>query len=163
MRKVVLGRNPPERKRKCFGVVVKGIDSSVPLADIKDALELEGYEVKSVFNILNKNKVPQPMFKIEIAINYSQMKKKGEVHPIYNLKYLLNRRVVVEEPIKRKGPPQCQNCQEFGHTKTLQIAISLRKMRRYPQKLGLPPCQRRCSSFKMQQLRRQPHSKLSWL
>ncbi|GBP96766.1 Nucleic-acid-binding protein from transposon X-element [Eumeta japonica] len=106
------------KSAKGLVVVVKGIDSSVPLADIKDALELEGYEVKSVFNILNKNKVPQPMFKIEIAINYSQMRKKGEVHPIYNLKYLLNRRVVVEEPIKRKGPPQCQNCQEFGHTKT---------------------------------------------
>lgn len=99
-------------------VVIKGIDSSVPTNEIKSALETEGYEVKSIHNILNRDKIPQPLFRVEIAFHVSQLKNKREVHPIYNLKYLLNRRVTVDEPIKRKGPPQCQNCQEFGHTKT---------------------------------------------
>lgn len=99
-------------------VVIKGIDSAVPVNDLQDALEKEGYEVKSIHNILNRNKIPQPMFRVEITFNSSQIKTKGEPHPIYGLRYLLNRRIVVEEPIKRKGPPQCQNCQEFGHTKS---------------------------------------------
>lgn len=32
--------------------------------------------------------------------------------------YLLHRKITVEEPHKRNGPVQCNNCQEFGHTKT---------------------------------------------
>lgn len=98
-------------------VVIKGIDSSVPIDEIKSALELEGFEVKSIHNILNKNKVPQPLFRVEISFNSSQLKK-GQSHPIYNLRYLLNRKITVEEPIKRENPPQCLNCQEFGHTKS---------------------------------------------
>jgi len=43
--------------------------------------------------------------------------KKNEVHPIYNLQYLLHRRINVEEPYKRNGPVQCTNCQEYGHTR----------------------------------------------
>lgn len=99
-------------------VVVKGIDSSVPTNDIKEALESEGYEIKSIHNILNRNKTPQPLFRVEVKFNSSEIKKKGDTHPIYGLRYLLNRKIVIEEPIKRKGPPQCQNCQEFGHTKS---------------------------------------------
>lgn len=99
-------------------VVIKGIDSSVPADEIKEALESEGYEVKSVHNIINKNKVPQPIFRVEISYNSSRLKKKSDTHPIYGLRYLLNRKIVVEEPIKRKGPPQCLNCQEYGHTKS---------------------------------------------
>ena len=105
---------------KFFRTIVDSFDSenSVPIGEIKDALESEGYEVKTINNIINKNKIPQPLFRVEITFNSSQLKKKGDIHPIYGLRYLLNRRITVEEPIKRKGPPQCLNCQEFGHTKS---------------------------------------------
>ena len=106
------------KSAKGLKVILKGIDSSVPIEEIKEALESEGFEVKSVHNILNKNKIPQPLFRVEISFNSSQLKKKSSSHPIYGLRYLLNRRITVEEPIKRNGPPQCQNCQEFGHTKS---------------------------------------------
>jgi len=39
------------------------------------------------------------------------------VHRIYNLQYLLHRRLYVEEPHKRNGPLQCTNCQEYGQTR----------------------------------------------
>lgn len=106
------------KSAKGLNVIIKGIDSTVPISDIKNALQSEGYEVKSIHNILNKNKIPQPLFRVEIEFNSNNIRKKGDNHPIYGLRYLLNRRIYVEEPIKRKGPPQCQNCQEFGHTKS---------------------------------------------
>jgi len=37
---------------------------------------------------------------------------------IYNIQFLLDRRITVEEPHKRNGPVQCANCQEYGHTKS---------------------------------------------
>ena len=48
----------------------------------------------------------------------SRKVKKNETHPIYSMKYLLHRRITVEEPHKRNGVVQCINCQEFGYTKT---------------------------------------------
>ena len=97
-------------------VVIKGIESSVDSGEIKEALEELGYQTRAVVNIFNKDKVPQPMFRVELEPDDRKLKK-NETHPIYSLRYLLNRRIVIEEPLKRNGPVQCANCQEFGHTK----------------------------------------------
>jgi len=70
-----------------------------------------------VINILNRNKKPQPLFKVNLDRS-SQKNNKNEVHPIYKLKYLLHRMITVEEPGTRRQPVQCTNCQEFVHTKT---------------------------------------------
>ncbi|XP_017490395.1 PREDICTED: nucleic-acid-binding protein from mobile element jockey-like, partial [Rhagoletis zephyria] len=98
-------------------VVIKGIESSVPIADIALALEKAGFSVKNVVNIINRAKIAQPMFKVELKPETKPMNNNA-VHPIYNLRYLLHRRITVEEPHKRNGPVQCTNCQEFGHTRT---------------------------------------------
>lgn len=105
------------KSAKGLSVVIKGIESSVPTSEIKDALQSEGYEVKSIVNVINKNKIPQPLFRVEIAFD-KHMIKKNEPHPIYSKRYLLHRKITVEQPHKRKDPVQCQNCQEYGHTKT---------------------------------------------
>lgn len=84
---------------------------------MKEALENDGFKVKTVINIINREKLPQPLFRVELEPGDIKLKK-GEIHPIYNVKYLLYRRVTVEEPHKRNGPVQCLNCQEFGHTKS---------------------------------------------
>jgi len=54
---------------------------------------------------------------VELLPDFKALKK-NEVHPIYNLQYLLHRRITVEEPHKRIDPVQCANCQEYGHTKS---------------------------------------------
>lgn len=105
------------KSSKGLVIVLKGIDSSVPPQEIKEELEKLGYETKSVINIINRNKIPQPMFKVELTFESSRIQKKGSTHPIYDIRYLCNRKIVVEEPLRRTGPPQCTNCQEFGHTK----------------------------------------------
>lgn len=105
------------KSEKGLRVVIKGIDHSVPTEDIKQELNDLGFEVKYVYNILNRFKQPQPMFKVELMPESSKAPK-GKIHPIYEVRYILNRKIVVEEPFKRKTPIQCKNCQEFGHTKT---------------------------------------------
>ena len=105
------------KSSKGLKVVLKGIDSCVDPSEIKEALEELGYSTKSVINIFNKQKIPQPMFKVELEPDNRKLKK-NETHPIYSIKYLIHRRITVEEPHKRSGPVQCMNCQEFGHTKS---------------------------------------------
>lgn len=102
---------------KGLQVVLKGIDPSVEPEEIKCSLQHNGFKIKSVVNIRNRERVPQPIFRVELEPNDIKLKK-NEVHPIYNIKYLLHRRIVVEEPYKRSGPVQCQNCQEYGHTRS---------------------------------------------
>ena len=91
------------KSSKGLTVVIKGIESSVEPTEIKEALEELGYQIKVVVNIFNKDKIPQPMFRVELEPNDDKLKK-NEAHPIYSLRYLLNRRVTIEEPLKRKGP-----------------------------------------------------------
>lgn len=104
------------KSSKGLAVVVKGIESDVKSEEVKTALEEKGFSVRSVINIFNRDKIPQPMFKVELEPDARKLKR-NEVHPIYAMKYLLHRRISVEEPHKRSGPIQCQNCQEYGHTK----------------------------------------------
>ena len=87
---------------KGLQVVIKGIDASVEPREIKEALEELGYSTKNVTNIFNKNKVPQPMFRVELEPNTRKFKK-SETHPIYSMKYLLHRSITVEEPHKRNA------------------------------------------------------------
>jgi len=61
-----------------------------------------GISAKNVSNIINRKKETQPLFKVELEPD-SRVLKKNEVHPIYNLQYLLRRRIKVEEPQNRNG------------------------------------------------------------
>lgn len=104
------------KSEKGLRVVIKGIDYNVPVEEIKLDLEDLGYKIKYVHNILNRYKQPQPMFRVELMPESSKCAK-GKTHPIYAVQYVLNRKVTIEEPYKRKTPIQCKNCQEFGHTR----------------------------------------------
>jgi len=105
------------KSSKGLQVVIKGIEPDVTPSEVASALKEKGFLAKRVTNILNKNKIPQPLFKVELEPD-SKAPKKNEVHPIYKLQLLLHRRITVEEPHKRNGPVQCSNCQEYGHTRT---------------------------------------------
>lgn len=105
------------KSAKGLTVVIKGIECSVPTSEIKEAIQAAGYEVKSIQNVINKNKIPQPLFRVEIAFDKYALKK-NETHPIYSMRHLLHRKITVEQPHKRKDPIQCQNCQEYGHSKS---------------------------------------------
>lgn len=103
------------KSAKGLCVVIKGIEPWCDANEIKEDLEEQGFDIKNISNILNRNKVPQPMFKIELQP--SSEKHKGQ-HPIYEVRRVLYRRVTVDEPHKRKTVVQCFKCQEYGHTKS---------------------------------------------
>jgi len=98
-------------------VVLKGIDSEVTPAEITKALTEKAFSAKIVFNIFNRDKKPQPLFKVELEPENKPLKK-YDVHPIYNLQFLLHRRITFEEPHKRNGPVQWANCQEYSHPRS---------------------------------------------
>ena len=52
------------KSSKGLVVVMKGIDSNVNSEKIKEALEKKGFNTKTVFNILNKEKIPPTLFKV---------------------------------------------------------------------------------------------------
>lgn len=84
--------------------------------EIIETLKVKNCFAKTAINILNKDKVPQLLFKIELEPEVQALKK-NKIHPIYNLQYLLHRMITVEEPHKRINPVQCTNWQEYGHTR----------------------------------------------
>lgn len=103
------------KSQKGLVVIIKGIESFVDPNDINVALADKGFNVKSITNIINRDKVPQPMFRLELEPDNKKLKGK---HEIFSLKYLLHRRITIDEPRKRTGPIQCVKCQEYGHSKT---------------------------------------------
>lgn len=102
------------KSQKGLVVMLKGIESYVDPNDIQAALVEKGFHCKSITNIFNREKVPQPLFRLELEPDNKKVKEK---HAIFALKYLLHRRITIEEPRKRTGPVQCVKCQEYGHTK----------------------------------------------
>lgn len=105
------------KSSKGLQVVIKGIDSFVDPLELKSELENKGFKIKAVVNIRNRENIPQPLFRVELEPGDLKLKK-NEVHPIYNLRTVLYRKITVEQPHKRTAPTQCLNCQEFGHTRT---------------------------------------------
>lgn len=101
------------KSQKGLTVVIRGIESSVDVNEIHSALKEKGFHAKAITNILNREKIPQPMFRLELEPDVGKDKERD----IYNLRYLLYRKITVEEPKKRTGPVQCIKCQEYGHTK----------------------------------------------
>jgi len=74
------------KSAKGLQVVIKGIESSVTSSEIIVALKEKNFNAKTVINILNRNKEPQPLFKVELEPS-SEKNNKNEVHPIYKLQY----------------------------------------------------------------------------
>ncbi len=72
-------------------VVLKGLELHIPLDEIKEDLEGQGYKIKNIANITNRNKVTQPMFRVELEPS-SEKYKKIEDHPIYKIWAVLYRR-----------------------------------------------------------------------
>ncbi|XP_036319685.1 uncharacterized protein LOC118734086 [Rhagoletis pomonella] len=107
----------PSALVKKFTQLIGSIEPSVEAVEVLEALKEQGFNPKTAVNILNRNKIPQPMFKVELEPENKPLGK-NDVHPNYKLQYLLHRRITVEEPHKRNGPVQCTNCQEYGHTRS---------------------------------------------
>jgi len=61
------------KSSKGLQVVLKGIESDVTPAELTKALEDKKFNAKSVFNILNKERKPQPPFEAELEPDNSSL------------------------------------------------------------------------------------------
>ncbi|KAL4085335.1 hypothetical protein QTP88_027194 [Uroleucon formosanum] len=100
------------REDKPLRVVIRNIHESTPTQLIKSELETRLFEVRQVSNVLHKTtKRPLPLFFVDLEPTDLS-------NDIYKLNSLLHTKIKVEEPYKPKVISQCNNCQEYGHTKT---------------------------------------------
>lgn len=97
---------PPYRPYK---VIIRNLHHTTLISDISDALSELGHSTRRVTNII-KNGHPCPLFLVELNPNTNNK-------DILNLSSILHTYVKVELPYRTKsGPPQCRNCQNYGHT-----------------------------------------------
>lgn len=100
------------QSEKSFRAVIKNIHHTTDPTDIASALEEIGFTVRQVTNIKHqKTKIPLPLFFVDLA-------PESISKEIFKITSLLNTKIKVEEPHKRREIPQCQNCQTYGHTKS---------------------------------------------
>lgn len=99
-----------EKHLKNFRVVLRGLHSSTDTDDIKCELEALNHKVASVYNIKNRGDGRMlPLFYVDILPDVSNK-------DIYNIKYLMHTKIIVEAPHKKRDIPQCSRCQHYGHT-----------------------------------------------
>lgn len=98
------------KQDRSFRVVLKHLHPSTDKEEIKMALEELEHKVLNIWNIQNrKTKQALPMWNIELKPNDNNK-------DIYNVKSLLQCRVIFAAPKPIRTIPQCSNCQEYGHT-----------------------------------------------
>ncbi|KAL1130812.1 hypothetical protein AAG570_012053 [Ranatra chinensis] len=101
------------KEEKPFRVVIRGLHHTVPVELIKTELEKLGFKIRNVSNvIINRHgtKIPRPLFFVDLEANENNQN-------IFEVRSIMLGIVSVEEPYKKTEIPQCQNCQQYGHTK----------------------------------------------
>jgi len=100
------------KEDKPLRVVIRNLHPTTNPETIKDELEIRMFHVRRVTNVLHKvTKAPLPLFFVDLEPQIQS-------NDIFQLTSLLHTKVRVEEPYKTKIISQCNNCQEYGHTKT---------------------------------------------
>lgn len=153
--------------------VLRNLHPTTPTELIKSELELRLFEVRKVTNVLHKtSKSPLPLFFVDLEPS-------DHSNDIFKLSSLLHTKIQVEEPYKPKVISQCQNCQDYGHTRAycgypsrcvrcsaFHPSTECTKTRDTPAKCALcsgdhPANYRGCSVYKELQRRKTPITKKS--
>ncbi|VVC40844.1 Pre-C2HC domain,Zinc finger, CCHC-type [Cinara cedri] len=100
------------KQGKPLRIVIRNLHPTTKVDTIKEELEVRLFEIRRVTNVLHKvTKIPLPLFFVDLEPTIRSTE-------IFNLSSLLHTKIKVEEPYKSKTISQCNNCQEYGHTKT---------------------------------------------
>lgn len=99
------------KEDKAFRIVIRNLHPSTTPIEIKTAIEEIGFSVRSVTNVLSK------IEKIKLPLFFADLEPAEINNNIFEVNNLLNTKIKIEEPYKRRIIIQCQNCQEYGHSK----------------------------------------------
>uniref|UniRef100_A0A2S2R8S1 Nucleic-acid-binding protein n=1 Tax=Sipha flava TaxID=143950 RepID=A0A2S2R8S1_9HEMI len=160
---------------KPIRVVIRNIHPSTDINEIKKELTELSFAVKQVTNVLHKTtKLPLPLFFVDLEKSEKSLE-------IFQLPSLLYTKIKVEEPYKPRMISQCQNCQDYGHTRSYcgypprcvrcgnsHLTSDCTKPRDSPAKCALcsgshPTNYRGCNVFKELQRRKKPNNKSKFL
>ena len=99
------------KEDKPYRVVIRNLHHTLPIAQIKEDLQKEGFQVRNITNITHRiTRQPLPMF-------YVDLEPANNNKAIYNLRFLHNLVIKVEPPHKTTNIVQCTRCQQYNHTK----------------------------------------------
>lgn len=100
------------KEDKPIRVVIRNLHPTTQTELIKEELEVRLFEVRRVTNVLHR------VTKIQLPLFFVDLEPTPKSSEIFQLSSLLHTKVKIEEPYKPKSISQCNNCQEYGHTKT---------------------------------------------
>lgn len=110
--KGLIGHTFTRKEDRCCRIVIRNLHHTTPHAEIIKEIESTGNKV--VGEIINARsgpeKKPSSTFFVNLEPNINNKKVK-------DIKYIYNTSVKMEDPKKRKTIPQCNRCQQYGHTK----------------------------------------------
>jgi hypothetical protein len=102
-------------------VVVRGLHHTSSIEEIKSEIKDNGLKVRNIVNVLHPvTKSPLPHFFVDLS-------PQANIKEIYKIDILYSLRVRIEEPYKKNVMPQCQRCQAYWHTDSLQYTAILVK------------------------------------
>ncbi|KAL4089046.1 hypothetical protein QTP88_024124 [Uroleucon formosanum] len=100
------------REDKSIRVVIQNLHPTTQTELIKEELEVRLFEVRHVTNVLHG------ITKIQLPLFFVDLEPTPKSSEIFQLSSLLHTKVKIEELYKPKSISQCNNSQEYGHTKT---------------------------------------------
>lgn len=108
----MIGHTFTRKDQRCYRVVIKNLHHSTPHSAIQDEIEKTGNKISG--EIINArfgpDKMPTSTFFVNIAPGPNNKAVK-------EIKVIHHQAVTIEDPKKRKTIPQCQRCQQYGHSK----------------------------------------------
>ena len=96
------------KNEKDISAIIRNLPTSITEFEVMEELRRLNFPVKSVLRLNNKNKTPTPLMALQLENNPLSQ-------DIFKLNKLLNCIIVIEPRRKSKDPPQCTNCQRYGH------------------------------------------------
>jgi hypothetical protein len=96
------------KEEKDISAIIRNLPMSITTSEVTEELKNLNYPVQSVIRLTNKDKAPTPLLAIQLLNN-----PRGQ--EIFKLNKLLNCIIIIEPRRMSKDPPQCTNCQRYGH------------------------------------------------
>lgn len=100
------------KDQRCFRIVIKNLHHTTPHSSIAEEIERTGNNIYG--EIINAKYGPDKKPTSTFFVNIDPGPNNKAVKDI---KYIYHQSVVIEDPKKRTTIPQCQRCQQYGHSK----------------------------------------------
>jgi hypothetical protein len=95
-----------------YRIVIRNLHFSTLSNDISSGLTELGHSVKHIYNVKNINKCPLLLLFVDILTQDNNKDALG-------IMIILNTKVSISKSHKKvRAPPQCYNCQLYGHTRS---------------------------------------------